>query len=216
MKNPARPLCHLLMVVCPLLMLFTTAACIPGEVDSLFTVQAPKPFYEFLIAKHIRGSELWCAYLEYLAEERTGEGPVISIDVGFEREITEQHTSSGDYDPGVVYADAALKELRTGTTLLTDHQEFEIPNHVIVRQGGTREEVQDRAFAEVEENAVSSIIQVLDLAVVRAIAQEGSQARALIPVLEETHDKHWSVALVEEAKIALESIRGSTTSGGRE
>lgn len=205
----------LVFAVCTLVVLAATLACIPADIDSLFTIDAPRPIYRFQIAKHIRDSELWRAYLEYLAKERPGEGPVVSIDVAFEREITE-HTNDGDYDAGIVHAALELEELRTGTTLLTDHVEREIRDYVIAEDDATREEVQDTAFVEVEKEALRSLISSLDLAVVRAMSREGHRGTVFISVLQDTSENHPYVELADEAQAALDAIRSSKPSSSPE
>lgn len=199
---------YLLAAICPLVALTTMMACLPVQLDSLITVNAPRPFYRFRISKHIRGSELWRAYLEHLASKRGGSEPVVSIDIEFERKITDDE-QTGDYDAGVVYAHLELTELLTGTTLLTHDNEFEIPNHVFVQENATREEVQDAAFASIEEDAVSDIILSMDLALIRTMGREGSLGTPFIAALEDVQQRHWSVTLKQEAGSALDAIRAS-------
>lgn len=201
-KSQVQAYWYLLISVCLLSSLATTVACIPGEIDSLVTVNAPSPAYRFQISKHIRGSELWRAYLEQLSSEQAGNDAVVSIDVQFERKLTE-HTDTGDYDAGVVHASLECKELVTGNTLLVDHDEFEIPNYVIVKQDATREEVQDEAFASVEDKAVRYITYSLDLALLRAMGRRASEGMVFITVLEDVRDQHWSLELKREAETAL-------------
>ncbi len=195
-----------LLAVCPLIVLVAATACLPEEANSRFTVNAPLPMYRFQISRHVRESALWQTYLDYLSAQQAGDGPVISIDVVFEREVTG--TGSGDYDPGIVYADLEVTNLQSGTILRTDRDELEIPNHVIVREDATREEVQDAAFAAVEEKAVRFVRYSLDLAVIRAMSEEGRRGKAFLPILQETHENHWSTELAREAEAALRSIQG--------
>jgi len=185
--------------------LVSSVACIPPEVDALVEVDAPSPMYRFQIAKHIRGSTLWRAYVEHLSTQRAGSDPVVAIDVTFERTITDD-IQTGDYDAGIVYADLSFRELITGTTLLTDHDEFEIPNYVIAREDATRDEVQDEAFEVVEEKAVRSIRYSMDLALIRAMGQAAERHPGFVSALEEVRDSHWSVGLKQEAETALATI----------
>ena len=91
-----------------------------------------------------------------------------STSTSSERSRTRFRT--GDYDAGIVRADVVVTELVTGGTLLTDHDEFELPNYVIVREDADRDEVQDEAFEVVEEKAVRFIRYAMDLALIRAMA----------------------------------------------
>lgn len=189
--------------------LVAMAACTSKEVDPRCRISAPSAAHRGQLAQHINGSELWQAYLDYLSPVREGSKPVVSIDLDFERVITHK-TNNGDYDPGIVHADLELRNLKEGTTFLTDYDKFAIKDFVIgdFDRNATREQIQETAFAATEEGAMRFVIYSLDLGVIRAMSDEGRKGRGFIPALQEKREDPWSGDLGGEAKIALRNIQG--------
>ena len=197
------------LVAFSLVGLVAMAGCTSKEVDPRCRISAPSASHRGRLAQHINGSELWQAYLDYLSPVPEGSKPVVSIHLAFEREITHK-TNNGDYDPGIVHADLELKNLKAGTTFLTDYDKFAIKDFVIGNfdRNATREEIQEAAFGATEEGAMRFVIYSLDLGVIRAMSDEGSKGRAFIPALQEKREDPWSGDLGGEAKIALRNIQG--------
>ena len=209
MKALALQSCHRHLVAFSLVGLVAMAACTSKEVDPRCRISAPSAAHRGRLAQHINGSELWQAYLDYLSPVREGSKPVVSLHLSFEREITHE-TNNGDYDPGIVHADLELRNLKAGSTFLTDYDKFAIKDFVVGNfdRDATRDEIQEAAFAATEEGAMRFVIYSLDLGVIRAMSAEGSKGRAFVPALQEKREDPWSGDLGGEAKIALRNIQG--------
>ena len=185
---------------------FVSTACTSKDLDPRVRFNGPYERQD-KVAQHINGSNLWAAYLDYLAPD--GATQAVEIDLTFERQITRKSTQ-GDYDPGIVHAKVNMKNLMTGKTILSNHDKFAIKDFVYVGdENATRDDIQAAAFSSTEDTAMRFVVFTLEVGVIYGMRDEGPAGQAFIPALEEKAQDQFAGDMVGAAKQALRAIRGS-------
>jgi hypothetical protein len=203
-RNPVAFVCLLTVLAAGLV---SSAACTSKELDPRISLDAPYQ-HQDEIARFINGSDLWEAYLDYLAPDKAVASPVVAITLTFERRIT-QKTNRGDYDPGIVNSTLELKNLVSGKPMAGSQDKFAIKDFVFVGDDdATREEIQEAAFLATERTALRFVLRSLEAAVVFGMREEGPAGQAFIPVLEKTAEDPLAGNMAGEARRTLRVIRG--------
>jgi hypothetical protein len=182
-----KKLCHpavFIWTLAGLTTLMLSAACTSSKADPRCSLSAPTPEYFMGVAKAINGSDLWETYLDHISPIR-------------------------DVDPGIVHTRLTVTNLLINREIYSQHDKFAIKDFVFTEGSTTREEVQRAAFAATENTAMRYVHRWVEIAAIRAMAQEGTGGRDFIEVLEEQTEDPWGDDLIGEAKLALNQIRGN-------
>jgi hypothetical protein len=188
--------------------LMLATACTSSKADLRCSLSAPNAKYHMGVAKSINGSDLWESYLDHISPIRDVGEPVLAFKLTFEREITKR-SNEGDYDPGIVHAHLAVTNLLMNREIYSQRDKFAIKDFVFTEESATREAVQRAAFEATENTAMRYVHRWVEIAAIRAMAQEGTSGREFVEVLEEQTQDPWGDDLIGEAKLALNKIRGN-------
>jgi hypothetical protein len=176
--------------VAGLMLLVLFGACTSSKVDPRCSVSARSAEHTAGVAKAINGSKLWQAYLGYLSPARDVDRPVVKFHLTFNREITRR-SNEGDYDDGVVHAYLSVTNLRSGSELYSNTGTYAIKDFVFTEKNATREEIQAAAFAATEVTAMRFVHHWIQVAAIRAMANEGGSGSGFVSVLEEQMEDPW-------------------------
>jgi hypothetical protein len=179
--------------------------CVSSEVDPRITVEAT-PELTGIVAQSVNASEFWQEYFDELGG--SGE-PLVRFALAMNRRVTSR-TTGGDYDPGVVDVTLRATSLRTGTTLVEKEATVDIDPVIFGRfdESMTRDDIQRKAFESTERKIHMHVELWVNVAALRAMAEEGPAGSAFLPFLEKTARNPWGEHIPDEANTAIRRIRG--------
>jgi len=178
--------------------------CTSSNVDSRVRVVADTGHVP-QIAKSVNGSKLWQTYFK---ETAAAAGSAV-LQVSLEVERKKFKSFGGDYDPGKVFFDFEVLNLKTGKTLFEKDGEVDLDSFMFTTADAdaAREQIQEIAFRATEEKVYPYMDRWINLAAIRAMGN--SDKRAFEKPLKELMDEQWTSAdMRNEAALAIEKIRG--------
>jgi hypothetical protein len=181
------------------------SGCVSSRVDPRITVDAT-PELTAIVAQCVNASEFWQEYFDELGD--SGQ-PLVHFSLAMDRRVTER-TTGGDYDPGVVDFTLRARSLRTGTSLVEKEAIVDIDPVIFGRfdESMTRDDIQRKAFEATERKIHMHVELWVNVAALRAMADEGPAGSAFLPFLEKAADNPWGEHIPDEANTAIRRIRG--------
>jgi hypothetical protein len=177
------------------------------DVSSTCTIDAEEPHYSRLV-ELIGTSKFWQRYCQHMESIGGASGPLAELSLGWERRRIR--SAGGDYDPGYVTVVFEVRHIRTRQTLYEREEEVRLQDFMVgfFDEDASREEIQEAAFKATEERVYPFLERWVDLAAIRAIGAEGSDAYDLEPFLSKLVDDDWQPLDVKaEARKALKQIQ---------
>jgi hypothetical protein len=178
--------------------------CTNSRVDQRVRIDAPAR-HVTQIAKSINGSKLWQAYLDY-------KGAGQHADFVLEVEQKQFKSYGGDYDPGKITFEFKVINLKNRRVLFDKDGEVDLDSFMLAKvdRDATRDQIQEAAFKATEEKVYPYMDRWINLAAIRAMAQEGTKGSAFEEVLSKLMEDRWTSGdMRNEAAVALKKIKGS-------